>query len=248
MSWYGGYGYGGGYYHQPTISELQSKARASIKKLEKKGRALNHIEIEGRTIARSWWGIAWVDNIDRYADFSNRIGRGKKYVRAGCVIDLQVKRGKISATVQGSRSAPYEVTIDIDPLPADALDKLLTGTSVRAESLDALLDGNFPDELKDSLTARQGGIFPAPSEIHFKCSCPDSARICKHVAAAIMAVAPGLDRDPMLLFELRGVDTEGLIARTVEQKLNLMLENADVETDRVLDVDDDELATLFGVL
>ena len=247
MSWYGGYGYGS-YYRQPTVSELQSKAKASMRKLEKQGRTLNPIAIEGRTIARSWWGIAWIDNLDRYADFSNRIGRGKKYVRAGCVIDLQVSRGKISAVVQGSRAAPYEVTIDIDPLPTDALDTMLTGTSVRAESLDALLDGNFPDELKDSLTARTNGIFPAPSEIHFRCSCPDSARICKHVAAAIMAVAPGLDRDPMPLFDLRGVETEGPIARTVEHKLNLMLENADVETDRSLDVDDDQLTALFGVL
>jgi uncharacterized Zn finger protein len=230
------------------VADLQAKAEASVRQLEKKGRTLNPITIEGRTIARSWWGVAWVDNLERYADFSNRIGRGKKYVKAGCVIDLQVRRGKISAVVQGSRAAPYEVTIDIDPLPTDALDTMLTGTSVRAESLDALLEGNFPDELKDSLTARTNGIFPAPSEIHFRCSCPDSARICKHVAAAIMAVAPGLDRDPMLLFELRGVETEGLIARTVEQKLNLMLENADVETDRILDVDDDQLTALFGVL
>ena len=169
-------------------------------------------------------------------------------MRAGCVIDLAVTRGKIAAVVQGSRAAPYEVTINIDPLPEDALARMLGSTSVRAESLDALLDGNFPNELKDSLIARDGGIFPKPSEIHFACSCPDVARTCKHVAAAVMAVAPGLDRTPLLLFELRGIDTQDLVARTVEQKLNLMLENADVRTDRVLDVDDDELSVLFGVL
>ena len=68
MSWYGGYGYGS-YYRQPTVAELQAKAKASMRQLEKKGRTLNPITIEGRTIARSWWGVAWVDNLERYADF-----------------------------------------------------------------------------------------------------------------------------------------------------------------------------------
>ena len=115
MSWYGGYGYGG-YYKQPTMAELGAKARASAAQLEKRGRELSPVTLEGRTIARTWWGKAWVSNLDRYADFSNRVGRGKRYVRAGCVIDLQVSGSHIDAVVQGSRKKPYDVSVDIEPM------------------------------------------------------------------------------------------------------------------------------------
>jgi len=245
MSWYGGYGT---YYRQPTKAELEAKAKKSIAKYEKRGRIMHPVHTQGMKLAFTWWGLAWIDNLERYADFSNRIGRGKKYVRAGCVIDLEISRGKISAIVQGSRTDPYEVTIVIDPLSDEAFSKLLERCGERAANLDALIEGNFPDALKETLTARVGGLFPAPKEIHFDCSCPDWASMCKHVAAAIMAVAPSLDKDPLMLFELRGVDTAQLLARTVEQKLDLMLANADAVTDRVMDATDDELTALFGVL
>ena len=245
MSWYGGYGT---FYRQPTKAELTAKANASARALEKKGRTLHPILPLGTKIAFTWWGKAWCDNIARYADFSNRVDRGKKYVRAGCVIDLEVERGEISAIVQGSRKDPYEVKVTIDPISDAAFDALLERCASRAKTLDSLVEGDFPDELKQALSDPKGGLFPTPREIHFGCSCPDVASMCKHIAAAIMAVAPGLDNNPLLLFELRGVDTQKLISRTVEQKLDLMLANADVRTERVMDATDDELVALFGVL
>ena len=245
MSWYGGYG---SFYRQPTKAELTAKARASADALRRSGRKLHPIPPMGTKLAFTWWGQAWCDNIARYADFSNRIDRGKKYVRAGCVIDLVIERGVISAIVQGSRKDPYEVKVTIDALDDDSFDALLERCATRARNLDALVAGDFPDELKETLTARTGGLFPAPREIHFDCSCPDFASMCKHVCAAILAVAPGLDANPLLLFELRGVDTDRLLSRTVEQKLDLMLANADVRTDRVMDISDTELEALFGVL
>lgn len=248
MSWYGGYGYGGGFYSQPTKQELQRKAQASISALKKKGRELHPVQMSGVKIGRTWWGKAWVDNIDRYADFSNRIDRGKRYVRASCVIDLRVERGRIDATVQGSRKAPYEVRVYIDPLSPEAFSELVSSCTARAKSLEALVAGDFPEELKERLTAGDRGIFPSPQQIRFDCSCPDSAHLCKHIAAAIMAVAPLLDENPLLLFELRGVDTSELVARTVAQKLDLMLEHADERTGRVIDATDEELSELFGVL
>lgn len=247
MSWYGGYGYGG-YYRQPTMAELGVKARASAAQLKKQGRKLTPVSVEGRTIAHTWWGKAWVSNLERYADFSNRVGRGKRYVRAGCVIDLQVSEGRIEAVVQGSREMPYEVSVYIEPMGDEAFDALLDRCSVRADSLEALVVGDFPQEMKDQLTAGRDGIFPEPAQIRFDCNCPDSALMCKHIAAAIMAVAPQLDADPLLLFELRGIDTQDLLKRSVEQKLNLMLANADAPSPRILDADDVELTRLFGVL
>jgi len=244
MSFYGGYGY----YRQPTKGELAAKAKASIAKLRKSGKEVNPIHIEGMKIARTWWGQAWVNNLERYADYSNRVGRGKSYVRADCVIDLQVERGLIRAMVQGSRATPYIVEVKINPLSEEAFTSLLNQCSERADSLEALVSGDFPDQLKDTLFASKGGLFPAPSEIHFDCSCPDWASMCKHVAAAIMAVAPQLDENPLALFELRGVDTTNLVKRTVEQKLDLMLKNADAPSPRIIEVDDEGLTTLFGVL
>ena len=247
MSWYGGYGYGD-YYRQPTMAELGQKARASAAQLERKGRMLTPALVEGRTIARTWWGKAWVSNIERYADFSNRVGRGKRYVRAGCVIDLQVSKSRIEAVVQGSRKKPYEVSVYIEPMGDEAFAALLERCSTRADSLESLVAGDFPQEMKNQLTAGRDGIFPAPALVRFDCSCPDSALMCKHIAAAIMGVAPLLDANPLLLFELRGINTQDLVKRSVEQKLNLMLANADAPSPRILDVSDDELTRLFGVL
>ena len=247
MVWYGGYGFDG-YYRQPTKAELQHKAQQSMAALRKQGREIRPVQMSGVKIGRTWWGEAWVSNIARYADFSNRIARGKKYVRANCVIDLQVSRGHISAIVQGSRKKPYEVDVDIEPLSQEAFSALVASCSAKAKSLEALVAGDFPDELKERLTAGEQGLFPSPKQISFDCSCPDWAYVCKHVAAAIMGVAPQLDEDPLLLFELRGVDTSELVARTVAQKIDLMLENADVRSERVMEVSDEELTELFGVL
>ena len=248
MSRYG-YGYGfDTYYRQPTKAELARKAQASIERLRKTGRELNPVHVTGTALARTWWAKAWIANIDRYADFSNRVERGKRYVRADCVIDLQVSRGHIEAMVQGSHRDPYEVRVAIEPLSQKAFSALVEGCSARAQNLEALVAGDFPEELKERLTAGEQGLFPAPRQIMFGCSCPDSARLCKHIAAAIMAVAPQLDANPLALFELRGVDTSELVSRTVAQKLDLMLEHADVHTPRVMDVDDAQLTELFGVL
>lgn len=136
----------------------------------------------------------------------------------------------------------------IEPMGDEAFTALLERCSTRADSLDALVAGDFPQEMKDQLTAGRDGIFPAPAQIRFDCSCPDSALMCKHIAATIMGVAPLLDANPLLLFELRGINTQDLVKRSVEQKLNLMLANADVPSPRILDVGDDELTRLFGVL
>ena len=244
MAWYGG----SGYYSQPSKTELMAKAAASIKRLEKKrGEPLHPVILTGTKIARSWWAQAWCNNIEAYADFSNRVDRGKRYVRASCVIDLRVSEGTIGSIVQGSRKDPYEVRVYIKPIPQKRFQALLDRCTARADSLEALAAGDFPEELKSQLTMGGMGLFPSPAEILFDCNCPDWASMCKHVAATILAMAPLLDDDPLTLFTLRGIDTKDLVKRAAEDKLKLMLEHADVKSDRVLDVDDEELTALFGV-
>ena len=102
-------------YEQPDAGELRRKSDASKKKAQSRGKILEPVQVQGRNIAKTWWGKAWCDNLERYADYESRLGRGKRYVRNGSVIDLKIQKGKILARVQGSRKTPYKVEIRISP-------------------------------------------------------------------------------------------------------------------------------------
>src|SRR5258707_12013499 len=106
------------YQFRPYVPVAKRRAQAAkeVAKQKKKGEAVSPVVIEGRTIARTFWGKAWCDNLESYSDFENRLPRGRTYVRNGSVVDLQIKPGKITALVSGSEL--YEVEIDIDQVPA----------------------------------------------------------------------------------------------------------------------------------
>ena len=99
------------FYSQPTTSELQKKSAESRRKAKKGGKVLEPVVIKGRAIVNNWWGRAWCDNLEQYADYESRLDRGKRYVRTGSVIDLKIQKGKIQARVQGTRKTPYKVEI-----------------------------------------------------------------------------------------------------------------------------------------
>ena len=103
-------------YSQPGAEELRRKSAETKKKEKAKGKLLEPVVIQGRQIVRSWWGKAWCENLERYADYESRLDRGKRYVRTGAVIDLKIKKGKILARVQGTRKTPYKTEIRISPL------------------------------------------------------------------------------------------------------------------------------------
>ena len=149
-----------GFYSQPTTSELKRKLEASRKSAEKKGKVLEPVVIQGRSIANSWWGQAWCANLERYADFESRLGRGKRYVKTGAVIDLAIGKGKILAKVQGSRKTPYKVEIRISPLSEERCQEILGKYGQRVENLEKLLTGDFPVELKELFTEREGLFSP----------------------------------------------------------------------------------------
>src|SRR5687767_13034141 len=100
------------------VAERRAKAERKLKQLRKKNPDVKPVIIEGRTLAATWWGKSWNSNLERYADYRNRIGRGRSYVRHGAVLDLQVQAGRITAAVQGSDSSPYTITIQVDSLSA----------------------------------------------------------------------------------------------------------------------------------
>ena len=233
------------YYSQPTKAELEQKAKKSTATAKRKGVIYDPVILEGRTICKSWWGIAWCENLERYADYASRIDRGKRYVRNGSVIDLQIGRGKVTARVQGTRRTPYKVEVRISPLSEEKCQSIMERAGRKLESLEALLSGSFPEEMKD-LFFEEGGLFPTPAEISLLCSCPDWALMCKHVAAVLYGIGARFDRDPLLFFELRGLDVNRFIDTTLQNRVDEMLEHAENRTSRMIDSED--LSSIFGVL
>lgn len=201
--------YYGGWAPYVPVAERRRKAERMVASFRKKGRACDPVVIEGRAIARTFWGKNWCDNLEAYSDYANRLPRGRTYVRNGSVIDLQIDQGKISALVSGSDV--YEVDIGVHPLDKNLWQAILAECAGKVASLVELLQGRLSDDVMEVVTRRGEGLFPAPKQISFRCSCPDSATMCKHVAAVLYGIGARFDRQPELLFRLRHVDPQELI-------------------------------------
>jgi uncharacterized Zn finger protein len=192
------------------VAERREKARKQAEKLRKKGQSLAPVVIAGRTIAATFWGKAWCQNLEQYGDYENRIPRGRAYVRNGSVVDLKIGAARVDALVSGSHL--YSVEIEIRPLKAEVWKGVKGACTGRIGSLLELLQGKLSREVMEIVTRLRTGLFPEPAEISFRCSCPDWASMCKHVAAVFYGVGARLDREPELLFKLRKVDHRELIA------------------------------------
>ncbi len=227
------------------VVERRAKAERKLQQLRKKNPNIKPVIIEGRTLAKTWWGKSWNSNLERYADYSNRIGRGRSYVRNRAVIDLQIKAGNIAASVQGSDTQPYKVTIKVDKLSAKNWDTIRTACTGEFDSLRELLADKFPTSLKELFFQKGAGLFPAPKEIHFDCSCPDWASMCKHVAATLYGVGARLDEDPSLFFKLRRIDVDDLITETVADTAQALIDKAEQQSGNILD--DVDLGDVFGI-
>ena len=227
------------------VAEKRKQAQKSVEKLRKKNPDISPVIITGSKLSRTWWGKSWNDNLESYSDYSNRIGRGRSYVRHGAVLDLKMTQGKISALVQGSEAKPYQVNIIIQSLSKDIWETLTNNCAGKIDSLQELIAGKFPKALSELFTAKGKGLFPIPKEISLKCSCPDSAKMCKHVAAVLYGVGARLDDDPGLFFVLRNVKIEALISETISKKAETLLEKSKVKSRRVLE--DPDISGMFGI-
>ena len=233
-------------FSQPTMEELRRRVKESVADANKKGRNLEPVPpIKGRRICNSWWGEAWCRNLEQYADYSSRLDRGKRYVRAGTVVDLKVRDGKVDGRVQGTRKTPYKVEIRISTLSEEKCQNIIDQCGKKVQNLESLINGEFPEELEDLFTGRDG-LFPAPREISFRCSCPDWAIMCKHVAACMYGIGVRVDENPFYFFELRGIDPDRFISVTLENKVESMLANAENPSSRI--IEEADLTALFGVL
>jgi len=222
------------------VATRKTQAAEKLKKLQKKGLKLQPVLLESRKIASTFWGKAWCDNLESYMDFSNRLPRGRSYVRNGSVLHLEIKPGLIEAKVAGSRL--YTVKIEISPLPPARWKKLCKKCAGQIGSLLELLSGQLSDRVMGIMTHPESGLFPSPKEIQLDCSCPDWATMCKHVAAALYGIGARLDQHPELLFQLRSVDQSQLVSHAVEADIT-----ADTRAAKSATLADSDLADVFGI-
>jgi hypothetical protein len=240
MAWYGG----DWDYYPPYVSVAQKKAQGALalaKVLRKSKREAEPIVIghRRRQLTTTFWGKAWAENLQRYADLANRLPRGRTYLRNGSVLDLTIRAGRIEAYVAGSDL--YRVTVDIAPLAKTRWRQVVKRCTGRIGSLVGLLRGELSDDVLAVLTDANDGLFPEPREITLACSCPDWAGVCKHLAAVLYGVGIRLDARPELFFVLRRVDQAELLSSATAGAVG---RGRPITGKRIAD---DRLSTVFGI-
>lgn len=200
-----------GYAPYVSVAERRKKAEKAAAKAKKAGAQLSPVEPSRGAIAKTVWGKAWCDNLEQYSDYESRLPRGRTYVRNGSVIDLKISPGAVLAQVMGS--SLYTVKVSVQAVPAQQWKAICTDCAASIDSLVALLQGKLAQPVMARICTPKTGLFPAPKDIQFSCSCPDWASMCKHVAAVLYGVGNRLDQQPDLLFGLRQVDAKDLVAQ-----------------------------------
>ena len=193
------------------VAKRRQKTQRTFAKLTKSGQPLSPVTAGRGAIAKTFWGKSWCQNLERYSDYSNRLPRGRTYLRNGSVIDLKIAAGEVTARVMGS--SLYRITVKISQVPASLWQSIALDCAQSIDSWIELLQGQLSASVMARITRPGSGLFPSPKEITFSCSCPDSAAMCKHVAATLYGIGARLDTEPELLFGLRKVDAKELIAR-----------------------------------
>jgi uncharacterized Zn finger protein len=192
-----------------SVAERRREANKKMDRLRKKGKTINPINIEGRIIAREFWGKSWCEHFEYFSDFSNRLPRGRTYVRNGSVCHLSIEKGAVKGMVSGS--SIYEVELTITPLEKKKWKAIKEKCKGQVGSLLELLTGKLSDSVMSVVSDPDEGLFPQDGEMSFSCDCPDWADMCKHVAAVLYGIGNRLDNEPELLFTLRNVDASELI-------------------------------------
>ncbi len=231
------------YYGYPPyvpVAERRKKAEKVAAKMQKKGVVLTPV-IGGRgSIAKTFWGKAWCENLECYSDYANRLPRGRTYIRNGSVIDLKIAEGKVQAQVMGS--SLYQVAVSVLPVAIPQWQAISADCAGSIATLVELLQGRLSKAVMERICTPKTGLFPAPKEISFTCNCPDWADMCKHVAAVLYGIGVRLDEQPDLLFSLRRVDAKELVAQA---GAGLPKNKKAPATTKVLDAS--LLADVFGI-
>jgi uncharacterized Zn finger protein len=223
-----------------SVAERRRKAEKAAASARKGGADLSPVAASRGAIAKTFWGKGWCRNLECYSDFANRLPRGRTYVRNGSVIDLKITNGEVRAKVMGSRL--YNVNVTVVAVPGKQWRSISADCAGSIDSLVELLQGRLSNAVMERICRPNTGLFPAPKEIKFSCSCPDWASMCKHVAAVLYGVGARLDSQPELIFALRRVDPKDLVAQA---GVGLRRSRPSPTTGKVLD--DAHLAEVFGI-
>ncbi len=187
------------------------------------------VRVRGKkgAIGTRWWSKRWLAALESFG-WSNRIERGRRYARQGQVADYRVAAGRVTASVQGTMPRPYTVTISLLPLTEAQWDAALAAMGSQALFSARLLAGELPEETEEVFREAGVPLFPEkPADLRMSCSCPDSAVPCKHIAAVFYVLADALDRDPFLIFSLRGMPGQEVLAALRERRCSAFSEQQD---------------------
>jgi uncharacterized Zn finger protein len=165
----------------------------------------------------NWWAKRWMAVLDSF-DLGARLTRGRSYARKGQVVSIDVEKGIVRAKVQGSRPKPYNITIKMKPLSAPDWEKVIAALSEQAIYAARLLAGQMPENIEDAFKGVGLALLPArDTDLETNCSCPDWSNPCKHLAAVYILLGEEFDRDPFLIFTLRGITRDELIGKLSER-------------------------------
>ncbi len=237
---YDDYRYGGFAPYVP-VAERRAKAAKAMAARAKKGLTVEPVALmgRGRSIATTFWGKAWCAAIESQASLANRLDRGRTYVRNGSVAHLAIAPGEVTAVVSGSEL--YDARITVKPLDGARWRRLRDACAGQVRSSLDLLQGKLGDAAMQVLTRAGDGMLPLAGELSMRCSCPDGAWMCKHLAAVLYGVGARLDTRPELLFTLRKVPMEELVSDAGRAVAKGSL------TKNALDADTAALGDLFGI-
>jgi len=186
-------------------------------------------------IGETWWSSRWIGVLESLG-MGARLDRGRSYARRGQVMNLDIGRGMVSAQVQGTRRKPYDVTIGLKPLTESQWDRAISVMASKAIFAAKLLAGEMPQDIEDAFQEAGVSLFPANHrDLETDCSCPDWANPCKHIAAVYFLLAEEFDRDPFMVFRLRGKDKQDIIAALRELRSVPSEEAMQGDTSRLTD-------------
>jgi uncharacterized Zn finger protein len=191
------------WYHREYFPRSRPRAaKGGIKAQSKRG-----------AFGQSWWAKRWIAVLEGF-NIGARLGRGRSYARNGQVLDIKLDQGKVTAKVQGSQARPYAVTIQVKSLSAAEWTRLIDALTGQALYSAKLLAGEMPQDIEELFQQAKLSLFPERlKDLTTDCSCPDSSNPCKHIAAVYYLIGEEFDRDPFLLFRLRGLDRDELLSQ-----------------------------------
>ena len=178
--------------------------------------------------SREWWSQRWLELLDSYR-FKKRLERGRIYARQGNILSIEFQGAKVIAKVQGSEAQPYTVSLYLDSFTDEEWGYVLETMSQRAIIPAKLLAGEMPQNIEEVFTANGLSLFPFTlSDVRSKCTCPDKANPCKHIAAIYYQLGDRFSEDPFVLFQLRGRSKEKIISN-LRQLRGASVETVNVE-------------------